>query len=122
MKHFFTLFLLFLSIALIGQEKASVPAESTTGRSGQSAVSARSAATSTQIRTSEPVKLPYDLNDRYMGRASEFLGNLTVSQLPADFPVYEKTMGLKEYDQAVEAFYYKHMDIVREPVKEKLKH
>src|ERR1700757_3767552 len=43
-----------------------------------------------------PAKVnPIDENDIYEGRKAEFLGNLTVSELPADFPTYDKSYGMK---------------------------
>jgi hypothetical protein len=122
MKQFFTLSLLLFSFSVFSQRTVSKDDPAPAATSETNAVTQqRTSATSSQIRTSEPAKLPYDVNDKYMGRAAEFIGNLTVSELPHDFPVYEKQWSLKEYNQVVLAFYYNHMDIVREPVKEKLK-
>jgi hypothetical protein len=80
----------------------------------------RNPSASAQARTSPAATLPYDMEDKYMGRTAEFLGNLTVSTLPADFPAYQKQWGLKEYNQIVSAYYIQHLDIVRDEVKKKL--
>jgi hypothetical protein len=66
------------------------------------------------------VKSPIDENDTYMGRKAEFLGNLTVSELPSDFPVYDKSYGLRYYNNLVDNFYGSHKDILQEKVKVKI--
>ena len=121
MKQVFTLSFLLLAFSLFSQEKVVTPAENNTNGSTQAAEPTRTAASSTQIRSTAAVKSAFDLDDRYMGRTAEFLANLTVTQLPSDFPVYEKQWSLREYNQVVTAFYRNHMDIVRESVKKKLK-
>jgi hypothetical protein len=121
MKHIFTLSLILLSISLFGQERSLAPSENNVIGNSEMTGPTRTVATSAQSRTSEPVRTPYDVNDKYMGRAEEFLGNLTVTSLPADFPVFQKHTNLKDYNQLVTAFYLSHMDIVREAVKQKLR-
>src|ERR1035437_458333 len=65
-------------------------------------------------------KNPIDENDVYMGRKDEFLGNLTVNELPADFPKYEKSYGLRYYNNIVDNFYASHKDILKEKVRQKI--
>ncbi len=65
---------------------------------------------------------PLDENDTYMGRTSEFLGNLTVSELPSDFPKYDKSYGLKYYNNLVDNFYGSHKDILKDGVRKKIEH
>jgi len=126
MKQIFTLSLVLCCFAAFSQQKSERPntAQPVVSEQQKSENTitpvTRTAPMSAQVRTSEPVPLPYDVNDKYMGRAAEFLGNLTVSQLPSDFPVYEKQWTLKEYNGVVTAFYYNHLDIVKEGVKRKL--
>lgn len=128
MKQILTLSILLVSISVFAQQKnvaketpATNRVEPIKAQSADAGVgSPRTAASSSQSRTAEPAPLPYNVDDRYMGRKEEFLGNLTVKELPADFPVYEKQWSLKEYNQVVTAFYYNHMDIVKENVKTKL--
>ncbi|HEX7414266.1 MAG TPA: hypothetical protein VF411_09490 [Bacteroidia bacterium] len=67
-------------------------------------------------------KNPIDENDIYMGRKDEFLGNLTVNELPADFPKYEKSYGLRYYNNLVDNFYLTHKDILKEKVRQKIEH
>jgi len=131
MKQIFTLSLVLFSFTVFSQQNAaskqSSAKELTKPQSSPQTTEVpsenpRTAATSAQSRTSEPVKPPYDVNDKYMGRKNEFLGNLIVAELPADFPVYEKQWSLREYNQVVTAFYYNHLDIVKEKVKNKLAH
>jgi hypothetical protein len=126
MKQIFTLSLVLCGFAAFSQQKSErtntsqpVVSEQQKNESTVAPIT-RTAPMSAQARTSEPAPLPYDVNDKYMGRAAEFLGNLTVSKLPSDFPVYEKQWSLKEYNGVVTAFYYNHLDIVREGVRKKL--
>jgi hypothetical protein len=73
-----------------------------------------------QSQIKETPYLGYDVNQPYMGRKAEFLGNLTVSELPADFPQYDKAWSLKDYNGVVDAWYMLHMDILRPRVKAKI--
>jgi hypothetical protein len=123
MKQILTLSFLLIGLNVFSQQqKESSPevkgAETSTDKEN---APARTAGTSSQSRVTEPVKLQYDVNDKYMGRSAEFLGNLTVSELPKDFPLYEKQWSLKEYNEVVLAFYYNHQEILRESVMEKIK-
>jgi hypothetical protein len=126
MKYFYTLSFVMLGLVAFSQQKntdVNSPASSAinqTNTENTSVVIPRNSAGSVQSRTSQPAPLPYDVNDKFMGRADEFLGNLTVSKLPLDFPIYEKQWTLKEYNEVVTAFYYNHLDIVKEGVKRKL--
>ena len=61
-----------------------------------------------------------DENDAYQGRTEEFLTLFTVKQLPADFPKYEKWMGVRHYNEAITDYCQKHLDIVTPIVKQKL--
>jgi hypothetical protein len=80
----------------------------------------RTAASSARVNVTPTVKLPYDVNDKYMGRRDEFLNSMIVSELPSDFPVYDKQWGVKEYNAVVDAYCMKHMDILKDRVKEKI--
>ena len=124
MKEICTLILIMLGFTAFSQQNVSnSQAQSTSSDQKNTenvANNVRSSAVSSQVRTSEPVPLPYDVNDKYMGRAKEFIGNLTVSELPSDFPLYDKNWSLKEYNQVVLAFYYNHLNIVKENVRKKL--
>jgi len=61
-----------------------------------------------------------DENDAYMGRKAEFLNNLTVSELPVDFPRYDKSYGLGGYNIVVDNYYAQHTDILKPGVKAKI--
>ena len=80
----------------------------------------RTAATSARVDVSPAPESFYDVNDKYMGRRDEFLNLMTVPELPADFPIYDKQWGLKEYNAVVDAYCMKHMDILKERVKQKV--
>jgi hypothetical protein len=68
------------------------------------------------------VKDNIDENDTYMGRKAEFLGNLTVNELPTDFPKYDKSYGLRYYNNLVDNYYGAHKDILKEKVRQKIEH
>ena len=61
-----------------------------------------------------------DENDPYQGRKAEFLNQLIVTEIPADFPKYEKWMGVKHYNQIIDDYYKNHLDILKEKVKNKI--
>lgn len=61
-----------------------------------------------------------DENDPYMGRKEEFLSRLTVTELPKDFPKYEKSYGVSGYNDVVDNYYRTHGSIVKDWVKQKL--
>jgi hypothetical protein len=68
----------------------------------------------------ENTALQLDENDIYQGRKGEFLGNLTVKELPLDFPKYEKKLGIRGYNQKVDEFYASHLEIVTPSLRQKL--
>lgn len=70
--------------------------------------------------TNEPANKNLNENDIYMGRKAEFLNNLTVTELPSDFPKYDKSYGLKYYNNIVDNYYGAHKDILKPGVKEKI--
>ena len=59
-------------------------------------------------------------NDMYQGRKDEFLAQITLKALPSDFPKYEKWMGVKGYNQIIDEYYKKHLDILIPSLKQKL--
>ena len=61
-----------------------------------------------------------DENDPYQGRKDEFLSNLTVKELPADFPKYDKSYGVGGYNTLIDQFYMTHQDILIESVRRKM--
>ncbi|MCW3103921.1 MAG: hypothetical protein JWO09_2361 [Bacteroidetes bacterium] len=127
MKQVFTLSFLLLGLSVFSQQKnppAKQPAAATTVTTPpapqETPVNPRATSTSSQVKSSEVAPLPYDVNDKYMGRKSEFLNSMTVSELPADFPAYEKQWNLKEYNQVVEAYFVNHRELLKPRVKEKI--
>ena len=74
-----------------------------------------------QLAATKPIsKSPIDENDIYMGRKAEFLGNMTVTELPADFPKYDKSYGLRYYNNLVDNYYGAHKNILKDNVRQKL--
>jgi len=61
-----------------------------------------------------------DENDPYQGRKEEFLSQLIVKELPADFPKYDKSYGVKNYNHIIDDYLSKHLDIVQPYLKTKL--
>ncbi|MBK6985242.1 MAG: hypothetical protein IPH32_11025 [Bacteroidetes bacterium] len=61
-----------------------------------------------------------DENDAYQGRTEEFLSQITLKELPQDFPKYEKWMGVRHYNEIISDYYKKHLDILIPSVKQKL--
>jgi hypothetical protein len=82
--------------------------------------SKRTPETSMQKSANPVGAVPYDVEDRYMGRKAEFLNMLTVSKLPEDFPVYDKQWSVKDYNEVVQAYLINHQDILKPKVKEKI--
>jgi hypothetical protein len=125
MKQIFTLSLILLGFTAFSQQKnagdktsSSTSTEQKNTETTNNAV--RNSSVSVQSRTSQATPLPYNVDDKYMGRKAEFLGNLTVTELPSDFPVYEKQLDLKAYNNLVTSYYLNHMNIVRKEVRQKL--
>ncbi|MBA4240996.1 MAG: hypothetical protein C0448_09735 [Sphingobacteriaceae bacterium] len=75
---------------------------------------------SSSSKSSTTNNFQLDENDPYQGRKAEFLNQLIVSEIPADFPKYEKWMGVKHYNQIIDDYYRNHLDILKEKVKNKL--
>jgi len=69
-----------------------------------------------------PVSGGFQLNeeDEYQGRKQEFLSQITVQEIPSDFPKYNKSYGVEKYNGLVEKFYGSHKDILIESVRRKL--
>jgi hypothetical protein len=126
MKQVFTLSFLLVGFLSFSQQRQENTVQKTSAnvaesKPGSALDSHRSASLTSrgQVRI-QATPLPYDIEDKYMGRKSEFLNNLTVTELPSDFPVYDKQFSLKEYNAAVDAFYLNHQEILKNKTKEKL--
>ena len=76
----------------------------------------------TPIKTKSSAGAPaaIDENDPYMGRTQEFLSRLTVSELPVDFPKYQKSYRVSGYNDVVDNYYREHPGIVKDWVKQKM--
>lgn len=126
MKQIYTLSLILFSFTAFSQQRnvntntSSPQINETKNTTAPAAGNPRSSSVSVDARTSPATPLSYDMEDKYMGRKAEFLGNLIVSELPADFPVYNKQLDLEAYNLLVTAFYRNHLDIVTESVRKKL--
>lgn len=115
MKNIVTACFMFISLSMFAQDKGAA-------KTSDSQTPVRNASSSGKARVTEPVVLPYDVNDKYMGRKDEFLNSMIVTELPADFPLYEKQWGVKEYNAVVDAYYMNHMDILKDRVKQKMQY
>ena len=63
---------------------------------------------------------PINENDTYMGRTEEFLHVMVVDKLPSDFPKYEKSMGLRYYNNLVNNYFEEHVDLLQEKYRQKI--
>lgn len=63
---------------------------------------------------------PINEDDPYMGRTEEFLYIMVVDKLPADFPKYDKSMGLRKYNQIVDNYWASHPYLLKDKWKEKV--
>ena len=115
MKKLITSFLVLASLSALAQER-------TSGQTNNSQPVQRVASSSTQTKVTQADPLPYDVNDKYMGRKDEFLNLMIVPELPSDFPVYDKQWGLKEYNAVIDAYCMNHMDILKDRVKQKVQY
>jgi hypothetical protein len=80
---------------------------------------------SNETQPSQKEKKPYTTppvneNDIYMGRTEEFLHVMVVNKLPADFPQYEKSMGLRYYNNLVDNYFEQHLELLQERYKQKI--
>jgi hypothetical protein len=126
---FYSLSLLILSsfTELNAQESKPVPNDNPALK--EAAIKAKAQRMETQKNKPAPAQLavtkpasksPIDENDIYMGRKAEFLSNLTVNDLPTDFPKYDKSYGLRYYNNLVDNFYFTHKDILKDGPRQKL--
>jgi hypothetical protein len=110
MKTIITTAFLCFSFTAFSQER-------TSATSAQTPANPRNAATSVQA-TSNP--LPYNVEDKYMGRQAEFLNMITLPALPLDFPLYDKQWSVKDYNAVIDAYLMNHPEILKPKVKEKI--
>lgn len=61
-----------------------------------------------------------DENDIYQGRKQEFENLFLAKKLPADFPVYHKSYGVKGYNQMIHSYCTNHLDLLNQQVKAKI--
>ncbi len=107
-------------------EKKTEPVASatTTDRSNTTSapVNVRTASTSVKIQVSESAELPYNVDDKYMGRAESFKQLFKSNELPPDFPIYEKQYGwgIREYNAVVGAYLENNKHLLTDKVLEKL--
>ena len=124
MKRILTLSFLLFSIAAFAQQKAAKqPAAATPAPSSETQRTADQdarAGMAVKARTTQPAPLPYDVNDMYMGRKNEFLNQMIVSELPADFPIYRKGWSLTDYNQVVHDYYINHKELLTQNMLNKI--
>lgn len=117
MKLKFTLFLFslfFTTITFSQVERPSVnktPEEKGTARTSEPRKQQ-------EVKTSSVFQL--NENDAYQGRKGEFLAQIIIKELPKDFPKYEKWMGVRHYNEIIDDYYKKHLDILIPSLRQKL--
>jgi len=131
-KLFLAIYFLSLSQVIVAQESRvksnenSVPVkQNTTANNGVviKAKASKNVNNSGDVRKqvdTEGKSFQLDENDPYQGRKNEFLSQVILSELPSDFPKYEKWMGVRHYNAIIDEYYKKHLDIVIPSVKQKL--
>lgn len=129
-RAFFMLVFLTGSLSAFSQdaktEKKQEPAASTTTIDGANTastpVNVRTASTSVKMEFSESAELPYNVDDKYMGRAESFKQLFKSNELPPDFPVYEKQYGwgVREYNAVVGAYLENNKHLLTDKVLQKL--
>ncbi|MGZ4054802.1 MAG: hypothetical protein ACXVDZ_03280 [Bacteroidia bacterium] len=125
MKILITACLTIVSLSILGQNKTTNTSSSKTApQATNSRTSASSSKAQTTAVAAQPAatQLPYDVNDKYMGRKEEFLFMTTLKELPSDFPLYDKQWGVKEYNGVIEAYFMQHIDILKDNVKPKIQY
>ncbi len=92
------------------------------GQGGDNKTNVRNASNSVKLATHDTAPLPYDVDDKYMGRAAEFKQLFKSKKLPADFPVYEKQYGwgIREYNAVVGAYLLNNKDLLTDAVLKKI--
>ncbi|MBS1647106.1 MAG: hypothetical protein JST67_07190 [Bacteroidetes bacterium] len=58
--------------------------------------------------------------DPYMGRSQEFLNIMVLDKLPEDFPKYDKSYGLRYYNELIDVYFRMHPDVLKEKWKQKI--
>lgn len=61
-----------------------------------------------------------DENDPYQGRKKEFENMFSAKQLPADFPLYHKSYGIRGYNQVIDNYCAGHLNILTQQLREKI--
>lgn len=121
MKKIFIILLLSAPIGMWAQTAVSSKKEETKPQTTSTNASPqRTIQSSVKVEASQAEPLPYDVNDIYMGRKSEFLNSMIVTELPADFPKYLKEWSVKDYNAVVDAYFLNHLDLLKEKPKQKL--
>lgn len=121
MKKSIQLFSILLVLSFLAFSKKSIAQE----KSQNIPLEKKSNNNSTPQKNSKQVQysgqsFQLDENDQFQGRKQEFLSQMTVKEIPSDFPKYEKWMGVKHYNEIIDDYYKKHLDIVNEGLKNKL--
>jgi hypothetical protein len=82
----------------------------------QQATVAKESATSPKVRYAAPI----NEEDIYMGRTNEFKAKFKTSTLPADFPKYDKSYGLRYYNELVDNYCAEHLNLLNDRMRQKL--
>jgi hypothetical protein len=116
MKNILTACLMMAGVSLFAQDRTTTTQQNQNDQMSNP----RTVSSSARVESRAIEPLSYDVNDAYMGRKDEFLNMMNVSELPSDFPLYDKKWGVKEYNGVVDAYFMNHMSILKDRVKEKV--
>ncbi len=61
-----------------------------------------------------------DENDPYQGRKQEFENMFSAKKLPADFPLYHKSYGIRGYNQVIDSYCAGHLNLLTPQLREKI--
>ena len=126
LKHFCVFVFVFFSVQLLGQNTKEIRAKepvNTQGYNNQQNYDFGNKSVATQSKdVGQKLQSVHYINedDIYQGRQKEILNNLTVKEIPADFPKYQKGKGIRWYNEEMDNYYRLHPAIVSELVRKKL--
>ena len=63
---------------------------------------------------------PINEDDAYMGRTNEFKAKFKSGVVPSDFPKYDKSYGLRYYNDLIDNYCAEHPNLLNDRVRQKL--
>ncbi len=82
----------------------------------QQGVNSKESPTNGKIQYAAPI----NEDDVYMGRTNEFKAKFKTGTIPADFPKYDKTYGLRYYNELIDNYCSEHLTLLTDRLRQKL--